>query len=706
MICVVSVRAQLPEGIRFQESCRFHPGDDPSWARPDFDDSAWLKVPVTKFPYDRWKGIAWLRYVVEVRPSLWDVPLALRMRSYGAAEFYVNGRLIHRFGIVGSSKADEVAVFQRYPKPIFFRFMAPPASTGDVKKQIIAVRLSDFFREDPVWTGNLEISGFKIEKARPAYDSHLRFIRLSTINQILMFSLCLAFAVLHLLLFTYYPRFRPNLYYSLFTMSGALVLFFDYQQIFLSSPKSILLATRLNFLGIVFIAVTGVLFIHSLFYTHKRKIFTFFCITGSVICLLIWIRPFVFDGPLRIFLILSMLEIFWTIIAIRLKKIKALYEGTWIIALGLSPLMIVVMIEMICKLAELPFPWKENYVNAIPHYGILGLLFSMSVFLARNFSQTKKDLERRTQELQKLNVELEERVGRRTKELADANSVLEQKNIELERSRDEIRAAHKELKKTYDELRQTQTRLIQSEKMATLGNLVAGVAHEINSPIGAVSSTADTTTRSVDKILEILDESIELEGLQQNSILHSSLHVLKENSKIISMASERIKTIIQSLKNFARLDEAEFSEADLHEGMDNTLTLLQHDLKNRVKVVKKYGRIPKLYCNPGQINQVFMNIIRNASQAIKDCGTITIRTEKTDDNLIIRIADDGAGIKKESLERIFDPGFTTREGRVGMGLGLSISYNIVKNHGGEIVVKSQEDEGTEFIIKLPIRKRR
>ena len=161
-------------------------------------------------------------------------------------------------------------------------------------------------------------------------------------------------------------------------------------------------------------------------------------------------RPFVFDGLVRIFLILSMAEIFWTIIGARLKKTKPLFEDTWIIALGLMPLMVVVTIEMMCKLAELPFPWGENYVYAIPHYGIIGLLFSMSVFLARNFSQTKKDLEKRTQELQRLNVELEERVAKRTKELADANIVLEQKNIELGQSRDEIQEAHEELKETYD----------------------------------------------------------------------------------------------------------------------------------------------------------------------------------------------------------------------------------------------------------------
>jgi signal transduction histidine kinase len=168
------------------------------------------------------------------------------------------------------------------------------------------------------------------------------------------------------------------------------------------------------------------------------------------------------------------------------------------------------------------------------------------------------------------------------------------------------------------------------------------------------------------------------------------------------MGSERIDRIIHSLRNFARLDEAEFQEADIHEGIESTLTLLHHKLKDRIRVVKQFGDIPKIQCYPNQLNQVFMNMLTNSYQAIEDGGTITIATSRRGSELVVSIADDGKGIRKEDLNRIFDPGFTTKGVGVGTGLGLSISYNIIKSHSGEIKVESEIGKGTVFTITLPI----
>ena len=171
------------------------------------------------------------------------------------------------------------------------------------------------------------------------------------------------------------------------------------------------------------------------------------------------------------------------------------------------------------------------------------------------------------------------------------------------------------------------------------------------------------------------------------------------------MPSERITKIVRVLKNFARLDEAEFQEADIHEGLDSTLTLLNHQIKDRVDVVKDYGDIGKIQCYPNRLNQVFMNVLNNASQAIQERGTISIKTSIEKGKVNIRIVDDGEGIKKENLEKIFDPGFTTRGVGVGTGLGLSISYNIIKDHHGEIKVKSDLGKGTEILIILPMKQK-
>jgi signal transduction histidine kinase len=167
-------------------------------------------------------------------------------------------------------------------------------------------------------------------------------------------------------------------------------------------------------------------------------------------------------------------------------------------------------------------------------------------------------------------------------------------------------------------------------------------------------------------------------------------------------ATERVIEVIQSLKSFVRLDAPDLELADLHEGLDNTLTLINHLTKDRIKVVKDYGELPKVQCYASQINQAFANLLTNAVQAIKETGTINIATRQDGAYAVIRIADSGAGINPEHLERIFDPGFTTKGLRVGLGLGLSITYRIIENHHGSINVQSEPGRGTIFTIRLPI----
>jgi len=218
----------------------------------------------------------------------------------------------------------------------------------------------------------------------------------------------------------------------------------------------------------------------------------------------------------------------------------------------------------------------------------------------------------------------------------------------------------------------------------------------------AVCSVADTSQRSIDKIIETLEKGRNLEEIRGNKKFQEALNILKSNTDVTVMASERITRIVRSLRNFARLEEADFQEADIHEGLESTLTLLHNEIKNRINVVKEFGEIPKILCYPSQLNQVFMNILVNASQAIKERGTITIKTSKEDNKIMVSISDDGEGIKKENLKKIFDSGFTTRGVGIGTGLGLSISQNIIKDHKGNIEVKSEGGRGSEFIITLPI----
>jgi len=242
--------------------------------------------------------------------------------------------------------------------------------------------------------------------------------------------------------------------------------------------------------------------------------------------------------------------------------------------------------------------------------------------------------------------------------------------------------------------------LAQSEKMASLGLLTAGLAHEINTPLGAIHSNNDTISRSIAKIRKIrADES--LSDSERRLAETRLVDIMEELCQNTSIAAERLISIVGSLKNFARLDEADFQTADIHEGLESTLTIVQHQFKNKIEVVKQYGNIPPVDCHPNALNQVFMNLLVNAAQAIPDRGTITIKTSKKGDSVRIAISDTGVGISEENLPKVFDPGFTTKGVGVGTGLGLSICYKIIQEHQGKIEVESS-DRGTTFTIVLPL----
>jgi signal transduction histidine kinase len=422
----------------------------------------------------------------------------------------------------------------------------------------------------------------------------------------------------------------------------------------------------------------------------------------------LWIlfNPRMSDTPyIYIFLAIGNIEIIRIVIRAILKKM----EFAWIIGLGILVTVIFGVYEILMDIFGF-LPILGEYDPGV--YATAFLMVTMAVYLAQRFATTNTDLAQTSDELRQLNIELEERVARRTEELAEANRSLEKHNVDLTASRDQIRKAHadlqqahEELRKAHEELSQAQSRLIQSEKMASLGNLAAGVAHEINTPVGAVSSAADTSKRAIGRVIRSIEESRSLDDLNEDQKFRDSLKFIRDNNNVITLASERIAKIVKSLRSFARLDEADFKDANIHEGIDSTLTLLHHITKDRIEIVKDYGDIPKISCRPSQLNQVFMNLLKNAAESIKDKGTIRIKTSVEDSQVIIRITDDGMGIAEENLSKIFDPGFTTKGVRVGTGLGLSISYNIIQDHTGEIEVESEVGKGSTFSIILPLKQK-
>ena len=257
------------------------------------------------------------------------------------------------------------------------------------------------------------------------------------------------------------------------------------------------------------------------------------------------------------------------------------------------------------------------------------------------------------------------------------------------------------LEENLRQLKETQKQLLVQEKMASLGDLVAGVAHEMNSPIGAIGSMHDTLLRSIDKLKQMLETSLGAE-YADNRPLQSVLKVMADAGRVMADGGERVTGIVSSLRNFARLDEAEFQVANIHEGIDSALTLLRNQLAERITIVRNYGDISPIYCSPGQLNQVFMRVLKNAIQSIEVTGEIEIKLFEEEDMAFIQIIDTGMGIPPDQLEHIFDVGFSTHGPQVTMDLGLWTEYKIIEEHGGEIKVESEMEKGTTVTINLPV----
>ncbi len=311
------------------------------------------------------------------------------------------------------------------------------------------------------------------------------------------------------------------------------------------------------------------------------------------------------------------------------------------------------------------------------------LIDSFNLMLSR-IQRRDAELEAAGEELRESNEQLEE-YSRSLEQRVEARTV------ELAQRVDELQEAHRSLQAA-------QAQLVHAEKMSSLGQLTAGIAHEINNPINFISSGLPPLKRSLDKMIAMVGEACRDESFSR---------IEKRTGKLLGAIEEgarRTAEIVDNLRSFSRLGEAEIKPADLHQALDATLVLLHNKTKNRVRVVKDYGELPQIECTIGQLNQVFMNLLANAIQAIEGQGTITISTRAVEGGrVVVSIRDSGSGMSPDVQRRIFDPFFTTKDVGKGTGLGLSISHGIIEDHGGSIEVESEPGQGTDFRITLPMR---
>ena len=314
------------------------------------------------------------------------------------------------------------------------------------------------------------------------------------------------------------------------------------------------------------------------------------------------------------------------------------------------------------------------------------------IVIMRDITQRKGDEE----ELSRYRTQLEQLIQQRTAELQQA---------------------HDQLLTTNHKLEEAHNQLLQTEKMASIGQLAAGVAHEINNPVGFVNSnlaSLELYVKSLLKVIDAYDLNQDIftqfpERLQAIAAVKQEVELDYLREDIFALLSEsndglmRVKKIVQNLKDFSHVGTAEWQFADLHAGLESTLNIVNNEIKYKATVTKEYGDLPMIECLPLELNQVFMNMLVNAAHAIENRGEIAIRTGTQDDNVWIVFSDTGKGISPDNVTRIFDPFFTTKPVGQGTGLGLSLSYGIIQKHHGRIEVNSTVGVGTTFRIVLPIK---
>ena len=313
---------------------------------------------------------------------------------------------------------------------------------------------------------------------------------------------------------------------------------------------------------------------------------------------------------------------------------------------------------------------------------------------------------------------LENLVKKRTLQLAETNRKLEADIKQREAIESELLRRNTELTELNAKLSIAQEQLLQSEKLASIGQLAAGVAHEINNPIGYIFSNFSTLEGYIKDLFAIIqayesaeqhitsantrNELVEIKEDKELSYLKEDIPELVQQSR---EGIERVRKIVQDLKDFSRVDsQQEWQWANIHAGIDSTLNIVNNEIKYKADVIKEYGKIPDVECLASQLNQVIMNLVVNASHAITaERGKITIRTSCDDEHVFIEVADNGSGIPKDIINRVFDPFFTTKAIGKGTGLGLSLAYGIIQKHRGKITVSSEVGKGTNFLVSLPIK---
>jgi two-component system, NtrC family, sensor kinase len=721
------VNSLPPEGVMLNNGWKFHAGDDPGFASPEYDDTEWEPIDPTvnvlELPPVTRSDIGWIRLRITKGSDLTNQPLALLISQNIASEIYLNGQLTYKFGTISKDIDKIVAYNPAANSPNRGKPFAVPVE--DKSDLLIAVR----FAVQP--NINYEIGGnlsplmlIRLNSVNEAFDQVWKNERHFPINNTFRVGAYLILAFLHLAFFIYNPSQKAYLFFFLFAICYVPA---DILQFNLPSEVEALYTTTLLYYA--FWEISGLFLMTALYRLLGQKLGWIYWILVLATIAGFFLNNWVYST----FVIQNLVSL--ELVRTSLKALKLKTRGAWILATGAISFLIfqgAFIVGFYFKLSYWFIPISEIHLLADLLYVIaaLSIPVATTIYIALDFAFTGHALQEKLVEVEKLSERTIEQEKEKREILSSVNETLEK----------QVSKRTQELRESLENLKATQAQLVQSEKMASLGELTAGIAHEIQNPLNFVNNFSEVSNELIKEIQDIRhktqDQSIKSEEDEILNDIASNLEKINHHGK---RAADIVKGMLQHSRSSSGVKEL----TDINALADEYLRLAYHGLRAKDKSFNaKFEThldptLPKVNIVPQDIGRVVLNLINNAIYAVNDRKkllaasneplanyepTVSVSTKKEGNKVLISVKDNGNGIHPKILGKIFQPFFTTKPTGQGTGLGLSLSYDIVKAHGGELkvetlsadlsdhnVVKAEaaaqagnEGEGSRFIIQLPI----
>ena len=686
---IVKIDSLPAQGILLDKGWKFYAGDDSAWASPEFNDNDWESINPTldirHIPQFQKTNIGWLRLKLQVDSSLKDEPLGMLLSQVGASEIYLDGRLLYKFGTVSSEKQYiSTHYFLRQP-------FAIKLDTG--RFHVLAVRYSYNQKSFLIKYGNPNFClNIVINTAATTFYHYQKEARRSLIYEMSMMSIWLLLSLISFCLYYLYRTQKAYLYVGIY---GFLIFCWSFTggQVakWLINTDSVSFALFITFILSMLANPCGLNGVYHL-YKQKKTWFFYFLILFGLFAL---ISVILFYDWAYYFYIISILLYSIEYLSASIKAMRNKRPGAIIlVCTGLLYIFSLIGAAMLVS---------ANSIDAAYFWGFFGIVIiaiGWSLFMAGEFARTGLSLQARVKEVEHLSQKV-------IAEEQEKQQILSSQKETLEKQVTERTA---ELKQSLQELKSAQAQLIQSEKMASLGELTAGIAHEIQNPLNFVNNFSDVNK----ELLVELKEEIDKGNLTDvKSIADDLIH----NEEKINHHGKRADAIVKNMLQHSRTSSGKKEPTDINALADEYLRLSYHGLRAKDKSFNATMRtdfdetIGNINIIPQDIGRVILNLINNAFYVVDEKNkqhpdryepTVSVSTKKTNGKVEVRVADNGNGIPKKVLDKIFQPFFTTKPTGQGTGLGLSLSYDIVKAHGGELKVETNEGEGTTFMIALPL----